>query len=216
MTERKLWMHEARRCGLAALALPLAAAIGVLAVSVAVGGGDHADARSTGIGMVRLLANVFPVAAGLAAATAAARDRLIEVLLALPTQYPTVVRRRITMVTALVIASATVVIVWLALAGQWANPAWGPVALLVPMGPAFFLIGAALFAQAVLRSTSAASTVVIAAWLFQVMLFDTYVTAWLANKLLLTALGAVLAYLGTRRLSDSERQLARIAPGAAQ
>ncbi|MGW4383343.1 hypothetical protein [Kitasatospora sp. NPDC004531] len=216
MTERKIWMHEARRCGPAALGLPLAAALGVVALSVAVGGGDHADARSTGIGVVRVLVNVFPVAAGLAAATASARDRLIEVLLTLPTQYPAVVRRRVTVVTALVTLSAAAVITVLALSGQWINPAKGPVALLVPLGPAFFLIGAALFAQAVLRSTAAASTVVIAAWLFQVMLFDTYVTAWLENKILLVLFGAVLAFAGTRRLADSERQLARTAPGGAQ
>jgi hypothetical protein len=216
MTERKLWMHDARRCGLAALALPPAAALGLVAVSVAVGGGDHADARSTGIGMVRLLADGFPVAAGLAAATAAARDRLIEVLLTLPTRYPVVVRRRVTVVTALVTLSAAAVITVLALAGQWANPARGPLALLVPMGPALFLIGAALFAQGALRSTAAASTVVIAAWLFQVLLFDTFVGSWLENKLLLIAFGAVLAHLGRRRLRDSEHQLARTAPGAAR
>jgi hypothetical protein len=190
------------------------AALAVITVSFAAGGAGQGNATNIGVGMVRLLADVFPVAAGLAAVTAAAGDRLIEVLLSLPTGYPTLVRRRVTVVVVLMTMSAGAAVIVLALAGQWANPAWGPLALLVPMGPAILLIGTATFAQAALRSSAAASTVVIAAWLVQVLLVDQFIGYWVANRLFLIAAGAILFMLGMRRLSDSEGQLARTGGGA--
>jgi hypothetical protein len=208
MTEQSLWIHEVRRCGKAAPALPLLAATAIIAMSLLVDSQDAVSAEDTGTGMVRLVATVLPVAAGLAAATAAARDPMVEVQLALPTPYAVTVRRRLIVVTLAALLAGGVCIAGLALAGQWNHPAQGPAALLVPLGPSVLLIGTAAWAQARMRSTAAASSVVLGVWLLQVMWLDRFISSWVVNRSLLLALGAVLAALAVRALRDSERQLA--------
>ncbi|MEU8887196.1 hypothetical protein [Streptomyces sp. NPDC048442] len=206
--EQALWIHEARRCGKAAPALPLLAAAAIIAMSLVVGSQDASAGDDAGTGMVRLVASVLPVAVGLAAATAAARDPMVEVQLALPTPYSVTVRRRLTVVTLVSLLAAGICIVGLALAGQWNHPAQGPTALLVPMGPSVLLIGAAAWAQAKMRSTAAASSVVLGVWLLQVMWLDRFISSWIVNRSLLLALGVAMALLAVHALKDSERQLA--------
>lgn len=208
MTEQALWFHEARRCGKAALGLPVLAALAIVAMSVVVRSENAASAHDAGVGMVRLVADVLPVAAGLAAASAAARDRMAEIHLALYTRYGVTVRRRLLVVTALVLVASALCVGGLMLAGQWNHPAGGPLALLVPLGPAGLLIGAAAWAQATLRSTAAASSVVLGVWLVQLLWLDRFISSWIVNRSLLLLLGAGMAVLAFRALGDSERQLA--------
>jgi hypothetical protein len=203
MTESTIWRFEARRCGAAALALPLTVAAALIALAAALAG----NGTAVGTGMVRLTSTVFPVACGIAAATAVGRERLLELQLTVATPYPTTFSRRLAVIAAVVLIGAAALVGALQAAGLWQHPARGPLALLVPIGPALFLVGLAAWAAAALRSTAAASTVVIGGWLFQVFLWDAFVAVWQLNRGLLIAAGVLLTYRALRRLRDPERLL---------
>jgi hypothetical protein len=202
-----LWKHEARRCGPAALALPVLAAAGILAMSFAIQSGPAGGTGTAGTGLVRLVADAFPVAAGLAVAAAIGRERLIELQLTVLTEYRRTVGRRLSVVCAVVVLAAGLLVLELIATGQWHHPAQGPAALLVPLGPAALLAGAGTWASVALRSTAGASTVVVGVWLLQVLILDRYVSSWQLNRGLLIIAGAVLLVLAMGRLRNSERLL---------
>jgi hypothetical protein len=93
-------------------------------------------------------------------------------------------------------------------AGQWTHPGHGPLALLVPAGPAVVLAGAGAWAAARFQSTAAASTTVIGVWLIQLLVWDRVVGMWQLNKILLLAAGTGLLVAALHRLSDTEQLLA--------
>ena len=208
MTDTSLWSYEARRAGPAALALPLLAAGGIVAVSIAVSAAHQATTQGAGLTMVRLVADVLPVTVGLAAAAVLGRERLLEVHLSLPTPYPVTVRRRLGVLGVVALIAATATLAVLDAAGQWTHPAHGPLALLVPAGPAVLMAGAGAWAGARWQSAAAASTTVIGVWLGQLLVWDRFVGIWQLNKVLLAAVGAGLLVAALRRLSDTEQLLA--------
>jgi hypothetical protein len=48
---------------------------------------------------------------------------------------------------------------------------------------------------------------VIGVWLAQVLWLDRLISSWIANRLVLAALGAAMLPLAVRRLKDAEHQL---------
>jgi hypothetical protein len=190
-----------------AVAAPAIAAVVVAAMAVLMPVPRGVDSAQVGIGLVRVLANLLPLAAGLAAASALGRERMVELQLTMPTSYRVTTRRRLELLLGMSLAAAAAAIVALAVTGRWEHPAAGPLALLVPIGPAVFLIGVAAWAQVRLLSTAASSTVVIGGWLFQALVFDRFVQNWQLNRGLLIVIGLVLMSLALRRLQDGERLL---------
>lgn len=207
MTDWRLWCYEARRAGPATLVLPVLAAGGIIAVSIAVSAAGHTT-QTERLAMIRLVADVLPVTVGLAAAAVLGRERLLEVHLCLPTRYPVTVFRRIGVLGVVALTAAMAVLAVLNVTGQWDHPARGPVGLLVPAGPAVLLAGAGVWAGARWQSAAAASTTVLGAWLVQLLAWDRIVGVWQLNKLLLIVGGAGLLWAALRRLSDTERLLA--------
>jgi hypothetical protein len=61
-----------------ALALPLLTAAGIAALSLALSSSHAASQHSAGLVMVRLLGDLFPVTAGLAAVAVVGGDRALE------------------------------------------------------------------------------------------------------------------------------------------
>lgn len=208
MTDTSLWSHEARRAGPAALALPLLAAGAIIAVSIAVSAAHQATTQAAGLTMVRLVADALPVTVGVAAAAILGRERLLEVQLTLPTPYPVTVRRRLGVLAVVALIATTATLAVLGAAGQWTHPAHGPLALLLPAGPAVLLGGAGAWAGARWQSGAAASTTVIGVWLGQLLVWDRFVGMWQLNKVLLLVAGTGLLVGALRRLSDTERMLA--------
>lgn len=117
--------------------------------------------------MVRAVSDLFPVAAGLAAAAVVGRECLIEIQLSVPTPCRVTLGRRIGLLGAIVAAGAAVCVVVLGVDHQWPDPAHGPAALVVPVAPALLLIGAATWAGVALRSAAGASSVMLGVWLAQ-------------------------------------------------
>ncbi len=204
-----VWFHEARRCRPSTLALPVLSAAVIVGASTTLSASSSASSRDVGIGMVRLTADLFPVTAGLAACVAVGGERLAELHGSLPTRYPTTVLRRLLLVGLATLVGAVGVVAALAIGGHWPSPASGALAPLVPMAPAIYLGGVAVWAQAKLGSTAAASTCVIAAWLAQLAVIDRWVTVWQINRPLLIAIGIALTMAGLRTLADIEAILAR-------
>ncbi|MCM3886088.1 hypothetical protein [Frankia sp. R82] len=204
-----VWLHEARRCRPSTLALPLLSAAMIVGVSAALSASTSTSPRDVGIGMVRLTADLFPVTAGLAACVAVGGERLVELHGSLPTPYPRTVLRRLLLVGLATLVGAIGVVVVLGLGGHWRSPASGALAPVVPMAPAIYLGGVAVWAQAILRSTAAASTTVVAAWLAQLAVLDRWVTVWQINRPLLISIGVGLTVTGLRRFADGEAMLVR-------
>lgn len=202
-----IWAHEARRCRPSTLALPVLSTVMIIGVSVLIRTTTTTSARDAGVGMVRLTADLFPVTAGLAACMAVASDRLLELHHSLPTPYPTTAVRRLLLIGLSTLVGAILTVTVLAAAGHWNSPAGGVLAPVIPLAPAVFLGGVALWAQARVRSTAAASTTVVAAWLAQLAIFDRFVALWTVNRILLIAAGVCLAVAGWRRLGDGEAAL---------
>lgn len=205
VTGVEIWGFEARRCGVAGLALPWLAAGGIIAVSIAAAAAKAGTADAVGLGMVRLVAMAFPITAGIAAVAAVGRERMPELQSTMPTPYPRTVLRRLVVVTAVTLLAAAALIVVLVARGQWNHPAHGVAAILVPLGPALLFIGAGAWATARLRSVGGASVVVIGFWFLQIFYLDRFIGVWQVNRALLSVAGVALAVLALRRLSVSER-----------
>lgn len=201
----RLWAYEARRCGPAALALPILTCVVVLVCAAAARSATTADPHTVAAGMVRLVSLLIPVAAGIATTAALGRERLTELQLSLPIDYRTTVRRRLVVVTGVVTVAAAVAVGVLIAFDQWEHPARGPLALLIPLGPSLLLVGVGTWADVALRSTAGASAVVVGAWLLEVTMFDRVMGSWQANRVLLILAGAVFVGLAMRGLRDTER-----------
>ena len=205
VSDPRIWWQETRRCGVAAAGAPVLTGVGVLALAVVLRGGGVA----VGTGMVRLSATLFPLACGLGAASALGRERLVELQVSVVTPYALTVARRLTVITALSAGSAVVMLAGLHGAGLWRHPAGGAAGLLVPMGPALFLIGVAAWASAALRLHAApAAAVVVAAWVFDVFIWSSYVAQWQVNTTLLLIAGVLAAVGALLLFGDAERLVA--------
>jgi hypothetical protein len=201
----KLWAYEARRCGPAALILPVLAAAAVVAASIAANANQSGKSAAVGAGMVRLVAILIPIAAGVAAAAALGRERMTELQITVPTSYGATTLRRLILIVAVVVVGGELAIGTTMAFGQWHHPAGGPLALLVPLGPSLLLIGLGAWAQVTLQSTAGASTTVIGGWLIQLIILDRIIGVWQINRTFLSVAGMVLIALAVRRLRDTER-----------
>ncbi|MGC4804959.1 hypothetical protein [Micromonospora sp. DT233] len=205
VTGVEIWGFEARRCGIASLALPWLATGGIIAASLAAAAANAGTADAVGLGMVRLVAMAFPITAGIAAVAAVGRERMPELQSTMPTPYPRTVLRRLVVVAAVTLLAATALVVVLIAQGQWNHPAHGVAAILVPLGPALLFIGAGAWATARLRSVGGASVVVIGFWFLQIFYLDRFIGVWQVNRALLSVAGVALAVLALRKLGASER-----------
>jgi hypothetical protein len=202
--QSELWIHETRRCGRAALSLPLVCAVVVVVASLLAAQGEGPPG-AVAAGMIRLVADVFPMTVGMAAVTALSRERAVELQVTLPMPYALTVLRRLALLAAVTTVAATGVVVWLVQANQWDHPARGPLSLLVPLGPAALLIGTAALAGVVLRSAAAASAIVLGTWLMQVIVLDRILGTWQLNRVLLGLGGVALTLSALGRCEDGER-----------
>lgn len=202
-----IWIHEARRVGPAALSLPMLVSGGITVLAVMAHAAAAASTQAQGVTMVRLVADAFPLAAGLAAATVVGRERMIELQLTVLTAYPRTVRRRVTVLALVVLVAAVGCLTVLEAQDQWVHPAHGPLALLVPAGPVVLLVGGGAWAAMTLGSSAGASTTVVGLWLAQLLVFDRVVGLWQLNRTLLIVAGLALFAAALRRLGDSERTL---------
>lgn len=205
VTGVEIWGFEARRCGVASLTLPWLATCGIISASFAAAAANAGTADAVGLGMVRLVAMVFPITAGIAAVAAVGRERMPELQSTLPTPYPRTVLRRLLVVTAVTLLAAATLIIVLIARNQWNHPAHGIAAILVPLGPALLFIGAGAWATARLRSVSGASVIVIGFWFLQIFYLDRFIGVWQVNRALLSFAGIAFAVLALRKLGASER-----------
>jgi hypothetical protein len=212
--------YDLRAVGLLTAGLPLLVTLIYLAFTAIVynatlrGGGTLAYARFQALrGVIGLLENGLPLAAGLVAASAAVQDPVLELHLTLARRYRSTVALRLALVTLGVLLLAGVVFAAAVAAGFWESGVLQP----LPEGPliwlapvlAFGALGAAL--ALALRSRAAGSAVVgllwIAQFLFKPLWLENgplrYVYAflteedgipayWLANRLTLLALALAL------------------------
>lgn len=206
VTDVSLYRHEARRCGPAAFALP---ALVVLAIALLCffDTRGHYDRDSLGSGLIRLAVAGLALAAGLAAASAVCRERMLEVQLTLPTEYSTTLRRRIVLVALAVTVAAASVIAVLAGLGLWSGPGGLVASPLRLLGPAALPAGLGVYFGISARSAAAGSTAAVAAWLAVLLVWNTYVQAMVVNAGVQLLVGLLSAALGVRAARDTERLL---------
>jgi hypothetical protein len=207
MRQTSLWVHEARRVGTALLALPVLTGAAIAAVTM-IARPATSGVVGPDLTPVRLTSYVLPVAVGLAAAAVLPRESMLEQHLTLPTPYRTTAYRRFTLLAGASLLTAVGLLVVLVSSHRWHSPAQGVAALLIPGGPAALLLGVGAWAGGRWHSAAAASSVVLAAWLGQLLLWDRVVGDWRLNKTALIVLGALAVTVALRGLEDSEKVLA--------
>lgn len=118
-------------------------------------------------GLLALLENGLPLAAGLLAALAAQTDAALELHLSLPVSYRSTILRRLgqmgvwALVTTLTVCAAVIA------GGYWIVPVDQPVGQLVWLTPLLWFIGAGALLTLVLRSRIASSAVLGMTWIAQ-------------------------------------------------
>lgn len=202
-----MWTYEGRRAGPAALALPVLGAVGVIVVAVLAHAAYDASPHNQGLTMVRLVADGFPITAGLAAVALVGRERMVELHLSVATDYARTLRRRLTVLGAVTLLGAVACVSVLGAQGQWVNPASGIVAVLIPAAPSIMLIGGGVWAGVQLGSAAAASITVLFLWLAQMTVLDRLVGVWQVNRTLLILIGIGFLLAARHRAGDSEHLL---------
>ncbi|MBX6752050.1 MAG: hypothetical protein IRY85_20715 [Micromonosporaceae bacterium] len=222
-----LWRHEIGRVGWVGWTAPLAAVIVTIAFAV-LANASGTDRPYVAQLLLTGLEAFAPLAVGLVAVTAIARDVGRELHLSLPRPYLATLGRRVAVVAAS--GAAASVAFWLALLGTgwWTGP--GPAtATLVWLAPTLALTGLGLLVATLARSVVVATTTVAAVWLAQQIYaasmaghawarpFLLFLTSragtgdgWLTNRLVLSLAGlamvAATAGLIRRRLLDEEER----------
>lgn len=222
-----LWRHEIGRVGWVGWSAPFAAVVVAVAFATLANASGTPRPYVAGVLLTGLEAFV-PLAVGLVAVTAIARDVGRELHLALPRSYLATLGRRVAVVAGSgAVASITF---WVALLGTgwWSGP--GPAtATLVWLAPTLALAGLALLVATLGRSVVIATTTVAALWVGQQIYaasmaasawgrpFLLFLTSrvgtpdgWLTNRIVLSLAGlamvAATAGLIHRRLLDEEER----------
>ncbi|MEE1786414.1 hypothetical protein PUR71_26435 [Streptomyces sp. SP17BM10] len=199
MTATPWLIHEARRCGLPALALPLLAALaaaGAAAAGTGTAGGTLA-ART-------LITGTLPVATALACASVLAREHLLELHLTLPTPYPRTVARRLAWLGTTALLGTTV------LTAVAATTAQDPVrTALELLGTTLLLSGCALRLTARTGTAAPAAGLVVALALGKLLLVDHAVPDGPARAVPAAVLGALLITTSLRGLARHPSPLIR-------
>lgn len=183
-----LWRYEARHCGKAALALPLPAAACVAAVALLAGPAWRDLLAGT----------VYPVLAAFAVADTAGSEPAPELQASVVRPYWTTMARRLAVSGAAVTAGAVLLAVALSTVS---DPLW---TFAQAWCSAMFLGGVAAAAGARLRSVSGASTVLLAAWLGQLLVLDRVLGEPVTKVAVPLAAGVVLVAMALHRLAAAE------------
>ncbi|MFF9130361.1 hypothetical protein [Streptomyces sp. NPDC014806] len=190
-----VWVYEARRCGLAALALPCAAALVAWAAMVT-GGTD-----GTLVGRA-LLTTALPAATALGCASVVAREAMTELHLTLPTRYPRTVARRLCGPTGLAALAAAALVGVLTAAGRDIHPG----AVLTELaGLTALLTGCAVWGTARSGSAGTGTALVVAVCLAKLLLVDRVAPEGPPQGVPALLAGAALTALALRTLADAER-----------
>lgn len=190
-----VWVYEARRCGLAALALPCAAALAAWAAMVT--GGAH----GTLLGRA-LLTTALPAATALACASVVAREAMTELHLTFPTPYPHTVARRLCAPTALAVLAAVALVGVLTAAGRAIHPA---TVLTELAGLTALLTGCAVWGTARRGSAGTGTALVVAVCLAKLLLVDRVAPEGPPQGVPALLAGALLTALALRTLADGDR-----------
>ncbi len=220
--------YELRLLGAGAFLLPL----GVIAVytgfslivrSSALGRGSGVTFANfeMGRGLLALLENGLPLAAGLIAAAAVTQDVAIELHLTLPAPYWRTVGQRLGVVSLWVLALAGLVAVTTVATHRWIVPVEQPLSQLTWLSPLLWYIAAGALLTLLLRSRVASSTALGMIWIAQFLFkpvfqeygvlqrlylfiteelipdiwpasYPSWYTTWLQNRLTLLALALVM------------------------
>jgi hypothetical protein len=204
-----LWRYEGRRIGWVSCAAPVAALAATVVLTAL-----SAGAGSTRPQLARLLLTgleaVLPLAVGMAAVTAVARDGCRELHLSLPRDYVATLGRRLAALAVVTAASALAFSLVLATTGLWSGPRWAA-APLVWLSPLLALTGLAVLLAVLGRSVVLATTIVASVWIGEqlfagalaahpvgryLLLFATTRKGidehWSTNRLVLTVTGVAL------------------------
>ncbi|GIF47799.1 hypothetical protein DFJ67_6691 [Asanoa ferruginea] len=173
-----IWLHEARRAGLAALVAPPAALLlaAVLAGLVRVSGGSRGQVEYL---LLVGLEAIAPLAVAMVALTVVTREGCRELHLSLPVPHLVTIGRRLGVVAVVTAVLCTAYAAVVALTGYQTGPG-GAAALLVWAAPAVWLTGFAALVAAVTRSPVLASTAVGMVWLAE----EIWTSAFVGNGLL--------------------------------
>lgn len=220
------WLgYEARRLGWVGMILPVMVMLGFCSIAVAMtltgSGGDLVGLRTTAG-----LEDFLPLVAGLAAAFVVADEPALELHLTLQTPYQVTVARRLTLAvgwTAMVAVSWAVA---LRVSGLWA---WHGPFLMLQLGwlaPVLWYVSFGILLTLLVRSRWASGAILGGVWLASTSLgglltnYDwisllslsstTYglrwlgMEWWLANRAVLVAISAAMAFFSVRILRDNE------------
>ncbi|RCV52803.1 hypothetical protein [Marinitenerispora sediminis] len=203
---KEIHLHEIRRCGPAAIVLPL---LGAFVAVAAVGAASTRGPGPAGWAVAGATAGL-PLLAGAAVVSVLDRERSFELLAGTPVPVPTTMRRRLAVVAGCVTAGALAVASAASAAGAVGGPAAAVLLLPAMLAPALLVGGTAAWAWTRRRSAAPASGAAVAVWLGH--------TAWWAPSVpdglawaVAAAVGAVLLRSGARAIADMER----LPPGGA-
>jgi hypothetical protein len=173
--------HELRLIGIGAYALPIGVVAIYLGFSLMVRSFDlghgwtvPAATFQTGRGLLALLENGLPLAAGLLAALIAAPDPALELHLSLPVSYRATIGRRLGLVTVWAVATAAMTSAAIVGMGYWIVPVDQPLGQLTWIAPVLWYSGAGAMLTLLLRSWVAGSAVVGMTWIAQFMFKDLF------------------------------------------
>lgn len=166
--------YELRILGARTFVLPLGVAAIYLGFSVLTHNAALGSSHSTTYanfelsrGLLALLENGLPLAAGLLAALAAHGDAVLELHLTLPTSYRSTILRRLGQIGGWALVTTLAICVAVIVGGFWIVPVDQPLGQLVWLTPLLWYISAGAVLTLVLRSRVASSTVLGMTWIAQ-------------------------------------------------
>lgn len=203
----QLLLKEARQCSAVSLALPVVAAVALLALSLAA----HQMAPSRESALVGLSKFVWllPLAQGLAAVGPLTGDRLVELHESTPVPFRRTQAHRAVIVATVSLLCSIGLYAGMQALGLWGGPG-GILAILNTFGQGVFLIACAFAGAAVTHTASPVSLLVITAWIFVLFGVNAILGDVLMNRSLLMILAVALFVYGYRHLRDSERLIAGV------
>lgn len=194
LTDVETWRHEAARLGWAAGATPVLALVATAAMAMLVAG-NGAGRPQVSLALLTGLEALLPLAVAMVATSVVATGQARELHLSLPTQYATVLGRRLGVLAGVTSAAAVVfsVLVWAA--GLWSGPS--VVAAPLVWAPAVAWLGTlAVCTVLLVRSLLLATTVTAGVWLaHQIFAADFAAHDW-ARPLHLFPVTRLAAYPG--------------------
>jgi len=220
------WLrYEARALGVMALVVPVLVALlcGGLAGLMALA---HARAGPIATLLSGSLEIVFPLAAGIVAASVVGHEAALEVQLTLPTPYRATVLRRLVLLLGWTACVALTMVGALAALGLWRVRQSFAVGQFVWLAPLLWFIATGAVAALLLHSRTASGGVLAGMWVFEIafgylmvgrdwlrpwfLFASTYTPGadyWLLNRIVLTATALLLGGVAWVLLGRTEAHL---------